>query len=163
IKALKDYLSGKNTVQALGKEFWSAPTSLDKHKRYLDRLMERFDYDSLLYHFNFLATDPRYGQTPEVMKEAAAQYAYLRFKQEGNISVLKNWLGTLDPHSDSALVLAGLKDLLEYYQARKKIDSIVLYYDRIFSFSRERDPDLLNNLAWDLANFSTKFDSALIF
>lgn len=161
IQRVKDYLAGKNTIWELSKEFWSDVKNLDKHKRYLDRLMERFDYDSILYHLTLLSTDPNYGQTPGVMKEAAAQYAYLRFKQEGNITELKKWLGSLDQISESAIISAGLKDLLEYYQSRKKIDSIAVYYEHIFAFEKDRDPDMLNNFAWDIANFSTKYDSAL--
>jgi hypothetical protein len=163
IKIINDYLEGRNTIQSLGKEFWSDPKNLDKHKRYLDRMMERFDYDSILYHYNLLATDPHFGQTPEVMKEAAGEYAYLRFKQEGDVSVLKHWIASLDHHSDSAIVIAGLKDLLEYYQGRKKIDSIAVYYHNIFTFSGDRDPDLLNNFAWDISNFSIGYDSALTY
>jgi len=56
-----------------------------------------------------------------------------------------------------------LKDLLEYYQGRKKIDSIAVYYHNIFSFTGDRDPDLLNNFAWDYANFSKSYDSAMVF
>jgi hypothetical protein len=162
IALLKDFLAGRNTVQVLRKKFWEDPKNLDKHKQYLDRLMVRFDYDSILYHYNLLATDPHYGQTAEVMKEAAAEYAYLRFKQEGNVIILKNWLSSLDRHSDSAVIFAGLQDLLEYYQGRKKVDSISVYYDHIMEFSGDRDPDLLNNFAWDLATYSKRYDSALV-
>ncbi len=162
IQTIKDYLSGKNTVASLQKEYWNDPKNLDKHKHYMDRLMVRFDYDSIVYHLNLLATDSRYGQSPEVMKEAAGQYAYLRFKQEGNIAVLKNWVTTLDRHADSSLILAGLKDILEFYQTRKKIDSIASSYKNLFLFIGSRDPDLLNNYAWDLANFSKQWDSALV-
>jgi len=163
IKITKEYLAGTNTVQSLGKEFWSDQSNLDKHKRYLDRMMERFDYDSILYHFDHLAHDQRFGQSPQVMKDAAAEYAYLRFKQEGNVFELKKWIATLDHHIDSAVIIAGLKDLLEYYQGRKKIDSIAVYYHNIFSFTGDRDPDLLNNFAWDYANFSKSYDSAMVF
>ncbi len=161
IKALKEFLAGKNTVQTLRKEYWDDPKNLDKHKLYLDRLMERFDYDSIVFHYSLLSTNPNYGQTPSVMKEAAAAYAYLRFKQEGNVDVLKQWIFSLDKHNDSTLILAGLQDLLEYYQGRKKIDSIIVSYDRILKFTGVRDHGLLNNFAWDLSNFSTQYDSAL--
>jgi hypothetical protein len=162
IKTIKDYLAGKNTVESLRKEFWSDNNKdFEKHKRYLDRLMTRFDYDSLLYHLHLLATDESYSKTAAAKKEAAAQYAYLRFKQEGNIPVLKDWIGSLDRHSDSAVIVAGLKDILEYYQTRKKIDSISVYYNNIFTFTGKREPDLLNNYAWDLANFSQQWDQAL--
>lgn len=162
VQAAKDFVAGKNTVWSLGKEFWGDPKNLDKHKRYLDRMMERFDYDSILYHYDLLARDPNYGQTPQVMKEAAAEYAYLRFKQEGDVAVLKSWLATLDRHSDSALIVAGLKDILEYYQGRKKIDSISASYNHIFAFTGDREPDALNNFAWDLVNFSKQYDTALV-
>jgi hypothetical protein len=160
IQIINEYLSDKNTIHSLGREFWSDPKNLDKHKRYLDRLMERFDYDSIVYHYDLLAHDPGFGQTPAMMKDAAAEYAYIRFKQEGNVTVLKKWLFSLDRHSDSSIMLAGLKDILEYYQSRKKIDSISVYYQYIFAFAGEREPDLLNNYAWDLANFSSMYDSA---
>jgi hypothetical protein len=161
IQMVKDYLSGKNTVSALGKEFWSDPKNLDKHKRYLERMMTRFDYDSIIYHYELLATNPNFGQTPLVMKQAAAEYAYFRFKQEGNVLALKTWLYSLDQHADSAIIVAGLKDLLEFYQGRKKVDSVTVYYEKIFSFTNERDPDLLNNYAWDITNYSTRYDTAL--
>ena len=163
IKILNEYLVGKNTIGSLGKEFWNDPKNLDKHKRYLDRMMVRFDYDSILYHYDLLAHNPNFGQTPQVMKEGAAEYAYLRFKQEGNVFELKKWLATLDRHSDSTLILAGLKDVLEYYQGRKRIDSMAASYHNIFSFTGERDPDLLNNFAWDYANFSKSYDSAMVY
>jgi len=163
MQTIKDYLAGKNTVQALGKEFWSDPKNLDKHRNYLDRMMVRFDYDSIIYHYQLLSTNPNYGQTPQIMKQAAAEYAYLRFKQEGNVNALKDWLFSLDHHADSAIIVAGLKDLLEFYQGRKKIDSVAIYYEKIFSFTSDRDPDLLNNYAWDLANYSNKYDTALVF
>ncbi|MDP4237548.1 MAG: hypothetical protein Q8919_13980 [Bacteroidota bacterium] len=161
IKTVRDYLDGKNTIESLAKDFWSDPKNLDKHKRYLDRMMERFDYDSILYHYDLLARHPGFGQTPQVMKEAAAEYAYLRFKQEGNVAYLKGWLASLDRRTDSAVIIAGYRDLVEYYQTRKKIDSIATYYNAIFTFTGDRDPDLLNNFAWDLTTFSTKYDSAL--
>jgi hypothetical protein len=161
IQIIKDYLAGKNTVGALGKEFWSDPKNLDKHKRYLERMMTRFDYDSIIYHYELLATNPNFGQTPLVMKQAAAEYAYFRFKQEGNVLALKTWLYSLDQHADSAIIVAGLKDLLEFYQGRKKVDSVAVYYENIFSFTNERDPDLLNNYAWDITNYSTRYDTAL--
>ncbi|MFI5263699.1 MAG: hypothetical protein ACHQM6_04205 [Candidatus Kapaibacterium sp.] len=163
IKITTEYLRGMNTVAALRNEFWSDPKNLDKHKKYLDRMMERFDYDSILYHYHILATDPNFGQTLQVMKDAAAEYAYLRFKQEGNVPVLKHWLGTLDRHADSSVIIAGLRDLLEHYQATKKIDSIAVYYHAIFTFSGERDPDLLNNFAWDITNLCTGYDSAMTY
>ncbi len=163
IKILNEYLAGKNTIGSLSKEFWSDPKNLEKHKRYLDRMMVRFDYDSILYHYDLLAHNPHFGQTPQVMKEGAAEYAYLRFKQEGNVFELKKWLATLDRHTDSTLILAGLKDVLEYYQGRKKIDSMAVSYHNIFSFTGERDPDLLNNFAWDYANFSKSYDSAMVY
>ncbi|MEP7234231.1 MAG: hypothetical protein ABI778_02935 [Ignavibacteriota bacterium] len=163
VALVKDYLAGRGTVRSIAAEFWNEPTNLDKHKRYLDRLMDRFDYDSILYHYKLLATVPGYGQTPEVMKEAAAEYAYLRFKQEGNITVLKSWLATLDQKADGEVMLAGLKDILEYYQVRKKLDSVAIYYHRIFELFGEREPDMLNNFAWDIANLSVGYDSAMIY
>jgi hypothetical protein len=163
LQIIKDYLAGKNTVNSIGKEFWRDPKNLDKHKRYLDRLMERYDYDSIIYHYQLLATNPNYGQTPAVMKEAAAQYAYLRYKQEGDVNILKSWIFSLDRHTDSTLFVAGLRDLLEFYQNRKKIDSIAAYYNMIFSFTNDRDPDMLNNYAWDLVTFSLRYDTALIY
>ncbi|MEI8134047.1 MAG: hypothetical protein WCH46_03080 [bacterium] len=161
IAMLKDFLSGRNTIHALSADFWSDQTNLEKHKRYLDRLMERMDYDSITYHYKLLATDSSFGQTPEMMKNAAAQYAYIRFKQEGNVNILKQWIFSLDKSHDSALIVAGIKDILEHYQNRKKIDSIGVYYEKLFSFTNYRDPDYLNNYAWDLANFSIKYDEAL--
>ncbi|HET9136437.1 MAG TPA: hypothetical protein VFO76_07365 [Candidatus Kapabacteria bacterium] len=160
IAVVTDYLHGKNTVQALRQAFWRDTTSFDARKRYLNRLTERSDYDSVVYQLGVIAT---LNNHPDDARDAAKQYAYLRMNVEGKAELVKAWLYRLPKHGDDSLeALQGLRDLLEFYQQRKKADSIARIYDQIFAYTGVRDPDLVNNYAWDLVTYSKNWERALV-
>ena len=159
ITQASDYLHGKNTVHALRQTFWRDTNNYEARKRYLDRLTERSDYDSVMYQIGVIATMTSH---PADARDAAKQYAYLRMNVEGKPEFVKRWIYTLPKKgTDSLEALQGLRDLLEFYQSRKKVDSIATIYEQIFMFTGVRDPDMLNNYAWDLATYSKNWDRAL--
>jgi hypothetical protein len=160
VNKLKEYLTGKNTISALREQFWRDTNNFTVRKAYLNRLNERAEYDSVVYQLGVIARMK--GYTAE-SKDAAKQYAYLKTNVEGKSEYLKEWIYSLPKKGDdSTQALQGLHDLLEFYQSRKKIDSIAVYYNKIFGYTGVRDPETLNNFAWDLANFSKRWDEALL-
>lgn len=159
IDRVQQYLHGINTVNSLRKKFWSDTTNFAARKAYLNRLSERSEYDSVVYQLGVIAQMHNFG--PE-SRDAAKQYAYLRMNVEGQNQYLRTWIAALGKtKQDSLDALQGLRDLLEFYQARKKIDSVAASYDHIFEFTGVRDPETLNNYAWDLATHSKRWDEAL--
>ncbi len=160
INIVSDFLAGKNGIQFLSRQFWSDTTNFTARMKFLDRLIARAEYDSAVYQLGVIS---EMKDRPKEARSAAKQYAYLRFTVEGKPAYLKHWIYALPKkREDSLEAVQGLHDLLEFYQARKKIDSIVVGYNNLFEYTGDRDPDVLNNFAWDLANFSKRWDEALM-
>ncbi|MBS1903278.1 MAG: hypothetical protein JSS75_06220 [Bacteroidetes bacterium] len=159
IARVTEYMHGVGTVERLRQRFWSDTTNFAARKLYLDRLSERSEYDSVVYQLGVIA---QMRDHLTEAREAAKQYAYLRMNVEGQTQFVRTWIASLGKSDqDSQDALQGLRDLLEFYQMRKKIDSIAVCYDRIFAFTGVRDPETLNNYAWDLATHSKRWEEAL--
>ncbi|HYM20446.1 MAG TPA: tetratricopeptide repeat protein [Candidatus Kapabacteria bacterium] len=159
INRIRDFLTGKNTVQSLREQFWRDTNNFIVRTAYLRRLTERAEYDSVVYQLGVIA---QLKDHPDESGNAAKQFAYLKMNVEGKSDYLKQWVRSLPKNPDDSLqALQGLNDLLEFYQVRKKIDSIAVCYNNIFAFTGTRDPETLNNFAWDLANYSKRWNEAL--
>lgn len=160
INTIGDFLAGKNNIQSLSHLFWSDTTNFTARTKFLDRLVARAEYDSTIYQLGVISN---MKDRPKEASAAAKQYAYLRFSVEGKTAYLKQWIYSLPKKgNDSLEAVQGLHDLLEFYQVRKKIDSIVVGYHNLFDYTGDRDPDVLNNFAWDLTNFSKRWEEALV-
>jgi hypothetical protein len=158
ITTLKDYLAGRNTLAQYREKFWRGASSDSLHLLYLNKLADHEQMDSMLWHLSELS---RTAKNPLLRREAAKQHAYIQFQTSGSPSYVDQWIATLDPKQDSLEIYDALSNLLEYHERTKKVDSIAAAYERIFTFTGDRDPDLLNNYAWDLTNFSKRFDTAM--
>ncbi len=155
-----EYLEGKNTVQSLRKAFWSDTNNLDIRKQYLSRLTARAEYDSVMYQLNVIS---KMTAHPAEAREATQQYAYLKMNVEGKTQYLKQWIVSLPKMGDDSLeALQGIHDLLEFYQSRKKADSLAVIYEQLFAYTGVRDPEVINNYAWDIATYSKEWDKALM-
>jgi tetratricopeptide (TPR) repeat protein len=159
IKRVQEYMAGINTVESLRRHFWQDSSNFGARRAYLDRLSARSEYDSVIYQLGVIA---QMRDHLAEARDAARQYAYLRLNVEGQTQYLRTWIASLRREGQDSLdALQGLRDLLEFYQARKKVDSVAAAYDRIFAFTGVRDPETLNNYAWDLASHSKQWEKAL--
>ncbi len=158
ITTLKEYLAGRNSLAGTRNQYWRNASSDSMHLIYLNKLADHSQTDSMLWH---LARLSRTAKNPLLSREAAKQYAYIKFQSTGSSSHINAWIAALDPQQDSLEIYDALTNLLEYHERSKRVDSIAMMYDRIFAFTGDRDPDLLNNFAWALTNFSTRFDTAM--
>ena len=150
---LKDIIAGRNTIGSLDTAFWRGDTnSVEARQRLIGLFEERSKYDSVLYHLSVLANRK---DEPELAQTAALRYAWLRLQVEGTTSPIENFLSTLGKGSkDSALEYSVLRELLKHFEMLKKHDSVSALYERIMKFTGYRDPDLLNDYAWQLVNYS---------
>ncbi|HET6401305.1 MAG TPA: hypothetical protein VFH95_07890 [Candidatus Kapabacteria bacterium] len=154
---LTDILQGRNTLGSTIAAFWRDTTSIVMREKLIDMFEQRSKYDSVLYHLQGLAK----ADVPSVARTAAIRYAYLRLQVEGNSQPLEAFMAALGPHGeDSTLHYALLDKLLDHYKQAKNNDSVAATYDRIMAFTGQRDPDLLNDYAWQLANYSKDVDHA---
>ena len=148
---LADILQGRNTLGSVDTAFWHDTTSVTMRERLIDMFEQRSKYDSVLYHLQGLAK----VKDPAVAQDAAIRYAYLRLQVEGNSQPLEAFMASLKPHGkDSTIHYELLEKLLDHYKQAKNNDSIAATYERIMAFTGTRDPDLLNDYAWQLANYS---------
>ncbi|MFI5202053.1 MAG: hypothetical protein ACHQNE_06675 [Candidatus Kapaibacterium sp.] len=154
---LTDILQGRNTLGSVDSAFWRDTTSVAMRERLIDMFEQRSKYDSVLYHLQGLSK----VKDPTVARDAAIRYAYLRLQVEGNSQPLEAFMAALRPHGeDSAIHYELLEKLLDHYKQGKKNDSIAATYERIMAFTGTRDPDLLNDYAWQLANYSKDVNHA---
>lgn len=158
ITALNDYLAGRNTLAEYRSKFWNDTTNDDARLAYLNKLADHSEVDSLLWHLSVLS---HVARDPSLAHEAGKQYAYVQFQMTSQPRHLEKWIARLDRKKDSMEIYDALLTMLEFQERTKRVDSIAVAYDRVFMFTGERDPDLLNNLAWAIVNFSTRRDSAL--
>ena len=157
-RRLTDILHGRNTLASTIKAFWRDTTSIALRERLITMFEHRSKYDSVLYHLQGLA---KVVGHPIVAQHAAIRYAYLRLQVEGNSQPLEAFMASLRPHGkDSVLHYALLKKLLEYYEQKKEHDSVSATFERMIAFTGVRDPDLLNDWAWQLANYSRNMGHA---
>ncbi len=150
---LGDILANRNTIGSADSAFWRGDTnSVDKREHLIAMLEERSKYDSVLYHLSVLA---KRIDVPVIARAAATRYAWLRLGVEGNTGPIEALIGSLGTSAnDSALEYSLLKGLLKHFTMVKKHDSVAAMYERIMAFTGHRDPDLLNEYAWQLANYS---------
>jgi tetratricopeptide (TPR) repeat protein len=156
---LMDIMHDRNTLHSAIIAFWRDTTSLTKRQHLIDMFEERSKYDSVLYHLGSLSRNIRY---PNEARKAWARYVDLRMRMEGNVIPLDSLIASLGhSRSDSVLHYALLQDKLAFYQRAKKADSVSAMFERIIAFTGVRDPDLLNDYAWNLANETKDWDHAL--
>jgi tetratricopeptide (TPR) repeat protein len=157
---LADYLAGRGTYTAMRDAFWRDTTNMELRFQYIEKLIERSEYDSTVRHLSVVARDTKY---PALAKESRKRLAYMQFQTERNTNYLIDWVHTLDKKNkeDSLEGLNAYYDIISLYQSMKKVDSISVWYERTFGYIGQRDADLLNNYAWDLANLSKQYDKAL--
>jgi tetratricopeptide (TPR) repeat protein len=156
---LADILAGRNTLKSMIAAFWKDTNSIIMREQLIDMFEQRSKYDSVLYHLDGLAHSKEF---PAIARTAELRYAYLRLKVEGNTVPIENFIATLGKgEQDSLLHFDLLNRLLDHFEKTKKHDSASAMYERIFAFTNFRDPDLLNDYAWNLASFSKDYQHAL--
>jgi tetratricopeptide (TPR) repeat protein len=156
---LRDILAGRNTLKSMIAAFWKDTNSIIMREQLIDMFEQRSKYDSVLYHLDGLAHSKEF---PAIARTAELRYAYLRLKVEGNTVPIENFIATLGKgEQDSLLHFDLLNRLLDHFEKTKKHDSASAMYERIFAFTNFRDPDLLNDYAWNLASFSKDYQHAL--
>ncbi len=155
---LTDILEGRNTLQSMIDAFWKDTTSIAMREQLINMFEERSKYDSVLYHLEGLADQK---DAPSVARGAALRYAYLRLQVEGNTEPIEHFISTLGMNpTDSALHYELLDRLREHYEKIKKHDTTNMMIDRMIEFTGYRDPDLLNDMAWNIASYGKDYDSA---
>lgn len=160
IQKLKDYLDGKGTLEAVRKQFWSDTTNMEVRFKYIEKLVERSVYDSTIRHLSVVAEDKQYAA---LAKESRKSLAEMRFATERDPKYLAKWITTVSKTNkqDSVDMLNAHYAILEFWQREKKADSLRVWYEKVFVFTGVREPDLLNNYAWDMVSYSTKYDTAM--
>lgn len=155
---LSDILDGRNTMGSMIAAFWRDTTSIVLREQLIDMFEERSKYDSVLYHLKGLADSREF---PAIARTAELRYAYLRLKVEGNTVPIENFMASLGKsEQDSILHYDLLSRLLDHFEKGKKHDSANVLYERIMAFTNTRDPDLLNDYAWNIASFAKDYDHA---
>ena len=155
---LTEILKGRNTLESTRTTFWRDTNSIVMRQRLIDMFEERSKYDSVLYHLEVLERNKQY---PSVARNAWIRYADLRLHVEGKLGPLDSLMAILGPHgADSALHYSLLHEVLDFYQHGKKADSVSATFEQIMAFTHERDPDLLNDYAWHLANYTKQWEKA---
>jgi tetratricopeptide (TPR) repeat protein len=160
IARVNEILAGKNTLKSYIEKFWKDTTSFMNRLALVDRFEERSMYDSVMKHLVVLSN---LKSQPKIARRAALKYGYLKLNVEGKSGALRELMATFTKsHEDSTLYYTALLDLLDFYKRRKHIDSVSVFYNRIFAYTGHRDPDLLNDYAWNLTSYSKNWDSALV-
>ncbi len=161
IARVNEILEGRNTLTSYINTFWRDTSDVVLRLSLIDRFEERSMYDSVLKHLVSLST---ITSEPELSREAELRYSYLKLNVEGKTAPLRRLLDSFTrSKEDSTQWVKSMLDLVAFYQKKKMPDSVDAFYRRIFHYTGTRDPDLLNDYAWELANFTTKYDSALAF
>lgn len=159
MKRLEEMRQERNTIGNYVFSFWEDTTSEVTRLDLIERFEQRSEYDSVVYH---LAVVARTSAVPEIRRTASIRHAYLRFQVEKNVAPLRAMMNTLTKsEEDSILYLEGLQDILDQYQRKKQVDSAAMLFEEIIAFTGVRSPDLLNDYAWELANFGRRLDFAL--
>jgi tetratricopeptide (TPR) repeat protein len=158
-KRIEEIRQEKNIIRDYIDEFWEDTTSEVKRLDLIERFEARSEYDSVVYHLDVIRQT---SAVPEIRRQSTIRHAYLRFQVEGNMVPLRRFLYSLDKTGeDSITFLTGLQDILTFYQNKKRVDSSAAVFEEILKFTGSRDPDLLNDYAWELANYGRRLDYAL--
>jgi tetratricopeptide (TPR) repeat protein len=158
-KRLTDILEGRNTMKSTMAAFWRDTTSIVMREKLIDMFEERSKYDSVLYHLEGLSHSRDF---PDIARAAELRYAYLRLQIESNTAPIEKFMLSLGTgEQDSLLHYDLLSRLLDHFERKKMHDSATVLYERIMAFTNSRDPDLLNDYAWNLASYSKDYDRAL--
>ncbi len=156
---LTEILEGRNTMASMIAAFWRDTTSIVLREGLIDMFEERSKYDSVLYHLQGLAQAKAY---PTVARAAQLRYAYLRLQVEGNTAPIEEFMASLgNAPGDSLLHYELLDHLRDHFSKRKLHDSVNAVIEWTMTFTHFRDPDLLNDYAWNLASYSKDYDHAL--
>jgi hypothetical protein len=156
---LTDILEGRNTMKSMMAAFWHDTNSIVLREQLIDMFEQRSKYDSVLYHLEGLSHSKDF---PGIARTAELRYAYLRLQVEGNTVPIEQFMASLgNGGADSALHYDLLTRLLDHFEKKKSHDSISAIYERMMAFTNTREPDLLNDYAWNLANYSKDFDHAM--
>lgn len=156
---IEEMRMGRNIIGSYILSFWEDTTSEVARLDLIERFEQRSEYDSVVYH---LAVISQTSAVPEVRRTMSIRHAYLRFQVEGNVVPLRAMMNTLSrSEEDSILYLTGLQDILSLYQKKKQVDSAAMVFEEIIAYTGKRDPDILNDYAWELANFGRRLDFAL--
>lgn len=156
---LEEIRQERNVIRDYIDAFWADTTSEVNRLDLIERFEARSEYDSVVYHLDVVRQT---SALPEMRRQAAIRYAYLRFQVEGNVVPLRRFLYSLNRTGEDSLVfLNGLQDILAFHQKKKRVDSAAAVFEEILQFTGSRDPDLLNEYAWELANYGRRLDYAL--
>ncbi len=156
---LTDILEGRNTMKSTMAAFWRDTTSIVMRETLIDMFEQRSKYDSVLYHLDGLSHSKEF---PDIARAAELRYAYLRLQIEGNAAPIEKFMTTLgNGEQDSLLHYDLLNRLLDHYEKKKLHDTASIFYERIMAFTNIRDPDILNDYAWNLASEGKDYDHAL--
>jgi tetratricopeptide (TPR) repeat protein len=156
---LTDILEGRNTLKTIQAAFWRDTTSVVMRQKLIDMFEQRSRYDSVLYHLDGLSHSKDF---PNIARAAELRYAYLRLQIEGNTAPIEKFMASLGTdEQDSLLHYDLLSRVLEHFEKKKMHDSASVLYERIMAFTNKRDPDILNNYAWNLASYGKDYDHAL--
>jgi len=159
IERVKEILQGRNTLESYRQLFLADTTSLVNRFALINQYEERSKYDSVLRQLEVVMNMKDH---PDIAREAGLRYSYMRLQVEHNPEPLKSFITTLGHTGEDSLVLYNnYADLLEFYKGAKKLDSAAIYYEKIMELTGKRDPDLLNEYAWNLANYTKRWDKAL--
>jgi hypothetical protein len=159
IDRLKEIVAGRNTLGSAIATFWQDTLSIANRITLVNAFEERSMYDSVIRHLDVIRSLKAY---PAMAQEAGLKYGYMRLKVEGKVVPLMRELEKLGhTGADSITRVTGLSDIIQFFVAKKRIDSAAKYYQKIFDFTGKRDPDLLNDYAWQLNTYSHLQDSAL--
>jgi hypothetical protein len=159
LERIEEIRQERNIIGDFVRAFWDDTSSEVKRLDLIERFEARSEYDSVIYHLDVVRQT---SASPDIRRKAAIRYAYLRFQVEGNVVPLRKFIYSLTPvGEDSILYLTGLQDILAFYQARKKVDSSAAVFEEILQFTKSRNSDLLNEYAWELANYGRRLDYAL--
>jgi len=158
-RRLTDILEGRNTMKSAIAAYWRDTTSVLMQQQLIDMFEERSKYDSVLAHLESLSRNKDF---PALARIAAVRYADIRIGVEGAVGPIESLIGSLGMSTqDSELHVQLLNRLLNHYQKKKKSDSVSFTFRRIMAFTKARDPELLNDYAWHIANYSVIVDSAV--
>ncbi len=160
IARVKEIMAGKNTIAAYRETFYRDTNSIPNRAALIEQYELRSCYDSVLYHLGGLGANKT---SREVALDAQTRYSYMRLKIEGNPNPMFSFFEQLGRSGDDSIrYLAGLHDVLEHFLSKKKSDSAGIFFERIMAFTHDRNPDLLNDYAWELANHTRRDSLALV-
>lgn len=156
-RQLHDISTDRNTLHSAVTAFWKDTTKIAARWKLIDMFEMRSKYDSVVNHLQAIQSDASHSADA---KKAAIRLADLKLRVEGNPMPAEDLLPKLGL-SDKGLHARFLADLLQYYKHKKKIDDVERTYDAMMRLAGTRDPEILNEEAWFIANESRRQEDAL--